>query len=746
MSSTKVGRNDPCPCGSGKKYKACCLVKEEQQRSLTPLPVDESTRRRLMEAFQAYQQDRLDDASTACAAVLQRFRNQPDALHLQGLIAQRRGHLDDALALIDRALGLAPNDSMYSNRGIVLQALGRLDEAAAAYVRALELNPQSAAVYCNLGSCMQAQAKWDLAVPAFQACLRLVPRHAAALNGLGFCHLSLERLPEAESALQVAVEADPQFANARTNLGVVCWAKGKLDDAIAHYRASLAIDPSQAEVWDRIGVALGDINQTDEARAAFERAFELDPNPIRRLRKTLLLSHIFSSHEDMYAQRQRFESGLEELITAGEQIPTVNSHVFCPAIFNLAYQGDDVLPVLRRVATMYETLCPTLRTRAAHIDQPREPGKPIRLAFFTAHVFDHPVAHCFSGLVKALALDPAFEVSLISYRELPTGEVRKPYEGFAGQFVKVSKQHDEARRQISDLKLDILAYQDIGMDDMSYFLGYARLARVQCVMGGHPVTTGLPEIDIFLSSSLAEHEGSSAHYSERLVALDPGVAMLERPALPDSFKSRTALGLPEVGQLYVCPMMLQKIHPDFDDAVAEILRIDPAGHVIFFDHPSAGWERDLKERLHRRLGDELNKRLHFLPFVRDRGDFAAVNHHAAVVLDPFHFGIGSTLITTFAVGTPVVTWASNFLRGRVGLTYARLLGMPECVASSKQDYPALAVRIASDSLLRSELSRKILAHSDRIYGNRQYVDSMIDFFKTIERELTAQAESSFDGQ
>lgn len=23
----KVGRNDPCPCGSGKKYKACCMLK-----------------------------------------------------------------------------------------------------------------------------------------------------------------------------------------------------------------------------------------------------------------------------------------------------------------------------------------------------------------------------------------------------------------------------------------------------------------------------------------------------------------------------------------------------------------------------------------------------------------------------------------------------------------------------------------------------------------------------------------------
>jgi preprotein translocase subunit SecA len=29
----KVGRNDPCPCGSGKKYKKCCLPKEEEMRA-----------------------------------------------------------------------------------------------------------------------------------------------------------------------------------------------------------------------------------------------------------------------------------------------------------------------------------------------------------------------------------------------------------------------------------------------------------------------------------------------------------------------------------------------------------------------------------------------------------------------------------------------------------------------------------------------------------------------------------------
>jgi preprotein translocase subunit SecA len=28
-AAPKVGRNDPCPCGSGRKYKKCCLGKDE---------------------------------------------------------------------------------------------------------------------------------------------------------------------------------------------------------------------------------------------------------------------------------------------------------------------------------------------------------------------------------------------------------------------------------------------------------------------------------------------------------------------------------------------------------------------------------------------------------------------------------------------------------------------------------------------------------------------------------------------
>ncbi len=39
----KVSRNAPCPCGSGEKYKRCCLQKDEQESRLEapPPPIEE---------------------------------------------------------------------------------------------------------------------------------------------------------------------------------------------------------------------------------------------------------------------------------------------------------------------------------------------------------------------------------------------------------------------------------------------------------------------------------------------------------------------------------------------------------------------------------------------------------------------------------------------------------------------------------------------------------------------------------
>ena len=58
-----------------------------------------------------------------------------------------------------------------------------------------------------------------------------------------------------------------------------------------------------------------------------------------------------------------------------------------------------------------------------------------------------------------------------------------------------------ARQIIADADLDVLVYPEIGMDPLCHALAFARLAPVQCALWGHPVTTGIPTIDHFISSA-----------------------------------------------------------------------------------------------------------------------------------------------------------------------------------------------------------------------------------------------------
>ena len=45
----------------------------------------------------------------------------------------------------------------------------------------------------------------------------------------------------------------------------------------------------------------------------------------------------------------------------------------------------------------------------------------------------------------------------------------------------------------------MLLFADVGLSHATYLLGFGRYARAQLAFYGHPVTTGLPGIDYFVS-------------------------------------------------------------------------------------------------------------------------------------------------------------------------------------------------------------------------------------------------------
>ncbi|MEM9684458.1 MAG: hypothetical protein AAF942_14395, partial [Pseudomonadota bacterium] len=311
----------------------------------------------------------------------------------------------------------------------------------------------------------------------------------------------------------------------------------------------------------------------------------------------------------------------------------------------------------------------------------------------------------------------------------PTDDaLSRELQGLANVSIALPDTLDTARRTIAEKELDILFYPDIGMDPVTYFLAFARLAPVQCVTWGHPVTTGIPAIDYYLSCDAAEPDGAEAHYSERLVRLGGLPFSYRQPARPDPLGTREDFGLADDATVYFLAQSLFKIHPDMDAPLAEILRQDPKGVLLLLEGQQESWGETLRQRFAETLGP-LAERVAFLPRQK-HDDYMRLIALADVSLDSFPFSGGNTTYQALAMGTPVVTLPGAYLRGRLSLAIYRHMGMTDCVAEDAADYARIAVRLGTDVTYRTYIEERIAADADSIFDDPIFLEDAGDFLMT----------------
>jgi len=71
-------------------------------------------------------------------------------------------------------------------------------------------------------------------------------------------------------------------------------------------------------------------------------------------------------------------------------------------------------------------------------------------------------------------------------------------------------------KQVYELNFDLLIYCDIGMDNL-YFLACNRLAPIQITTWGHSETSGITNIDYYISSKIFEPIENQIYYTEKLI-------------------------------------------------------------------------------------------------------------------------------------------------------------------------------------------------------------------------------------
>ncbi|WP_158044989.1 tetratricopeptide repeat protein [Skermanella pratensis] len=664
---------------------------------------------------------RAGDRSAALAALGRADRLLPGhpavALNRAALLADLRRPAE-ARDVIAPVVASRPGDA---HAALVLAgALGDLGDfpaAMATYRRALDHSPDHAGLRLNLGNLLKRTGDRASAADCYGAVLRRWPDHTGAMLAASALLREDGSAEDAAGLCRAALALYPNLTEAHLLLGNQALSAGRAAEAASRYRSALATDPAHGGAQLTLGTALQELGRHDEARKCFGRALAVDRlDASSRFRRCFAeLPIIYRDMGEVDRAREAYASRLEELADHYAAAPAAERAAAAAAVggsqpFYLAYQGRCDL----MLQTVYGDLVSVLMAAGyPEFSQPLAPrrrnGGPLRIGFVAGHIGRHSAVNV-SLRGWADAFDPA-RVALFCYHTGPASDDETTrFESLSQVFRRGPGRVEDWAEAIRRDDLDALVFGDVGMDPMAARLAALRLAPVQAMSTGHPVTTGLPTMDLYLSSALMEPAGAQAHYRETLVPL-PNLGYAYRPLDPPAVPlTRSELGLPDGAPVFWCCQSLFKYLPCDDDLFARIAARLPDALFLFIDYmPAPRVALIFRRRLaaaFARAGLDADRHCRFLPQM-DHARFHAVAGLTDVFLDNPSWSGHNTALEALPHGLPIVTLPGVLMRQRHSAAILEMIGIRETIASCRDGYVEIAVRLGSDRRLRADLRHAV---------------------------------------
>lgn len=329
LPADQPGRNDPCPCGSGLKYKKCCLEKSSQSLILQrfeqafaaqqwqqvvslseELRVTSSQTRRAT-ALARYQ---LSQREPAYPLIKAAYREYPDDLELRAALADLELDHDVAKAksLAEATLAIEPGQwraslvlaAVHSRQGspaqseVALRELlqhnpdctlawqrlsnflrksQRLDDDLATMAQWTERCPDNADAWCHRGMSAVMMQQFQNGREYLERALQLDPTHHEALCWMGQSYQQEQDPHKALEYLMRGLQLRPDYQAGWNMLGGVYQSVGRQHESEGCFMRALAISPLQALAWNNLANTYLDWRALEEAEKVMQVAIELNP-------------------------------------------------------------------------------------------------------------------------------------------------------------------------------------------------------------------------------------------------------------------------------------------------------------------------------------------------------------------------------------------------------------------------------------------------------------------------------------
>jgi protein O-GlcNAc transferase len=593
---------------------------------------------------------------------------------------------------------------------------------------------------------------WDKALTVVEAMSQDRPKSRGRASNLAFllhrlgqpgraqCVLGANLLirgdaREAAETLLAAPKEDAQSPAFLAKLLSALFHVGEVQQALKIAEDAVARDacpPGARLLW---AYALMDLHRYADANDVLAKGAEALNDWQLRLEAGLILPAVPATQTDMdqaHKRACRNIHALKDIPLPTEREDLAELEEALEPIFYMAYLGEPCVDEARAFGRFVHRVVSARFPQFNQLLHPRRfpaAGK-IRVGYATDQIADGNAAMRYLSGWLQHADRNAFELHLF-----PLKNQDDWMSGYLGSLVDCchdpATNTDAAARLIRAADLDVLVYPEIGMAPISMRLAALRLAPVQCVAQGHPVTTGLPTLDYFISNDAMEPANAAGHYTERLVTL-AGIGLCVPPAPPPAIgKSRADFGLPQDAVIYLAAQSLFKFLPRNDDVFARICEQVDRAIFVFAEGKYPAWTNTFRGRITRSFeahGLDAERHVHFIPW-QGFDSFLSLNIASDVYLDTIGWSGGLTALDALSCNLPMVVLSGELMRGRQSYGFLRQLDILDTIATDLDDYVDIAARLGRDAEWRREISQQIRDRRDLLFDDTSCVRSLEAFFR-----------------
>ncbi|WP_017306392.1 glycosyltransferase family 41 protein [Spirulina subsalsa] len=507
----------------------------------------------------------------------------------------------------------------------------------------------------------------------------------------------------------------------------------KLDSLIATIERGVTDYPEAGHLYFLLISDLRRRGKVEQALPWVQNAIDKLPHDYTfRLLKHLIVPALYHTTQEIDFYRERFSQGLDTLLEQTQLDRPEERKIALKGIcsltnFYLSFQGKNDRDLQIKYGQLVQKIVQANFPQWSHplTRPPLAAGEKIRVGYASAYLHSYSGTLWLMGWLKQQDRS-RFEVYCYYTSNTPD-EVTEKFKQYSDYFYQIPNDLEAVCQQIRQDNLHILVFPELGMDAPTFTMAGLRLAPVQCTAWGHPVTTGLPTVDYFLSSELMEGEGAEEHYSEQLVRLPNIGVAYPKPTVPPLMKKRADYQLSEKRTLYLCCQAPVKYLPQYDYILPAIAAQVPDAQFLFLRGTL------LKPRLKAAFAEMGLDYREYCVFrtIPERLDYLMINLLSDVYLDTLSWSGGNTSLEAIACHLPVVTCPGEFMRGRHTDSFLKMIGVEETIAQDEAEYIEIAVKLGQNERWREQVRAKMGDCCDRLYEDPQCVRGLETFYQRV---------------